>query len=232
MKKNHLTKTFQILFFSLFFLLISANAQANILEFYYDTVFSGYTPGGEAPWLTATFDDNAASSDYDVRLTLSTNNLVEGYENVAGWYFNLDPNIDTGGLEFQAVDTSGAIPNGIGFDTDAYKADGDGFYDLYFEFPPPPGSFTSKFTAGEKVIYDIRHSSVDLTALSFNFPSVEGGGEGTYLSAGHIQNIPTSCGSGWIGATTTVPEPLSSFLYVFGSFVLFGFRRIRNKFLT
>jgi hypothetical protein len=41
-------------------------AGAGILDFGYDIVFSGDTPGASAPYLTAIFDDTAAAATWDV----------------------------------------------------------------------------------------------------------------------------------------------------------------------
>ncbi len=90
-----------------------------------------------------------------------------------------------------------------------FKADGDGWFDIQFDFPPPPGSFAAKFTAGESVIYDIT-SSEAIDVFSFDFSSAPGGGNGTFRSAAHVQGIGRDGDdSGWIGDENVIPEPAS-----------------------
>ena len=188
---------------------------ATSVTFDLDIEFSGATPpAGTAPWISATFDD--VVSPGFVRLTMSANNLV-GTEFIDDWLFNLDPALDPTALTFAPISNAASVPNGISTGVDAFHADGDGKYDILFDFPPPPGTFTSKFTTGETVIYDI-NGIVGLTANSFDFLSAPAGGHGPFKSAAHIQGIGTTGNdSGWIapddgngGGPPTgspVPEP-------------------------
>lgn len=210
----------------------AGRVSAGILAFDYDIVFSGDTPGGSPPYLTAVFDDTAAAAGYDVRLTMSAMNLVVGVESVEHWYFNLNPTLDSTLLSFNAVDVVDSNPendkgqNGIYTGNNAFQANGDGTYDILFDFPPPQGQFDKKFTAGESVIYDIGYTGAEtLSASSFNFFSESGGGQGSFLAASHIQDTPGSEGSSWVGV---VPEPVSSVLFVIGGGIL-GLRIYRKK---
>lgn len=68
--------------------------------------------------------------------------------------------------------------------------------------PPPPGSSVARFTGGETIIYDLVYVSAS-SAVSFNFLSTMGGGQGSFTVAAQIQRINGS-ESGWIGP---IPEP-------------------------
>ena len=184
-------------------------AQTATLEFALDVEFSGATPpAGTAPWITAIFDDSWGG-DKNVRLTMTAGNL-SGEEFIDDWFFNLDDTLDVTQLNFVLVGTPGSTPNNIDTGKNAYKADGDGFFDIKFDFQNAAG--TGRFTTGETVIYDISYTSA-ITALSFNYGSAPGGGAGTYLSAAHIQGIGTDgLESGWIGTGTPVPEPTTMLL--------------------
>jgi len=96
---------------------------------------------------------------------------------------------------------------------DQFKADGDGLYDILFDFPPPPGDMASRFTTGETVIYDLTYiSPIDVS--SFDFLSAPDGGAGEFFTAAQIQSIgPGGNGSGWIGF---VPEPATGSLLALG----------------
>ena len=181
-------------------------ARATELSLPLDTVFSGDTPAGSPPWLTATFNDGGSAGT--VLLTMSATNLT-GSEFVDKWYFNLDPTLNSTQLTFTPVSGTGAT---VTTGTDFAQADGDGKYDILFDFAEAPPS--SRFGEGASSVYSISGIST-LTADSFDFFSAPGGGEGTFTSAAHIQAIPLddlldeSEGSGWIGSgeAKEVPEP-------------------------
>ena len=166
--------------------------------------FSGGTdPAGASPWVNITFDDSFGDAN-TVRVTIANTNIVANEFNSAV-YLNFDSSLDPTALSFTAVDNSASTPT-ISTGADAFKADGDGFFDILFDFPPPPGQPAAKFTAGEVVIYDIVYTSA-ISASSFDFLSAPGGGNGSHPAAAHIQGIAGG-GSGWIG----VPEPSLGFL--------------------
>ncbi len=208
-------------------------AIAGVISFELDTEFSGATPPeGTAPWATATFDDSFGGSS-TVRLTMSAGGLFDK-EFLSRWYFSFDPTLDPSKLSLTPVDITAVALSGFSFSTgvDAFKADGDGLYDILFDFPPPPGKFTSKFTAGESLILDLTYVS-PISASSFDFLSTPGGGHGPFKSAAHVQGIgPTDADSGWIapGDGVEVPEPTT--LWLFGAALLaIGFvaRRQRTR---
>lgn len=186
-------------------LLTTSLANASTLTIGLDIEFSGATaPSGPTPWLVAEFDDSFGDAN-TVRLTLTAPNL-SGQESVVLWYFNFDPSLDPTFLTFTVVDNSASVPNAILTGRDAFMADGDGRFDILFDFPPPPGGFLPRFTAGETVVYHIHYIS-PIDVGSFNFPNAEGSG---FESAAHVQAIGDGSQSGWVGNSTApahVPEP-------------------------
>jgi hypothetical protein len=197
---------------SILLLLPVSAAQALTISFDLDYEFSGATaPAGPSPWMTVTFDDSFGGAN-TVRLTIDNVGLV-GTESATGIYLNFDPALDATLLSFTAVDNSDSVPNAINTGTDAFMADGDGFFDIQFDMPPAPGAFGPRFSAGESIVYDLTYTSA-ITASSFDYFSVMGGGTGTYQAAAHVQSIGLAGeDSGWIGP---VPEPSTGTLLGLG----------------
>jgi hypothetical protein len=193
----------------------AAPSFAATLSFDLDTEFSGGdVPQGTPPFLTATFDDSFGGPD-TVRLTLSAPGLV-GSELVALWLFNFDPALDPTLLTFTPVSVGsindGATQKNTG--VDAFMADGDGLFDIQFDFPPPPGQQTARFMTGETLVYDLTYGGGNIDVNSFAFLSQMSAGNGTFFSAAQIQGIgPEGNGSGWIGF---VPEPSTGLLLGLG----------------
>jgi hypothetical protein len=189
----------------------AAPAGAAMLTFNYNYEFSGaQAPGGAAPWMTATLDDGGGTGS--VTLTISTGGLG-GNENVRGAYFNLNPALDPASLAFAYV--SGDVATSVQGSANAYKADGDGKYDILFEYPSGSG-----FDPGETSVYTISGIG-SLTAASFNFFSNPAGGQGVYLAAAHVQDT-TGAGTGGSGWIAPVPLPAAAWLLATGVAALAG----------
>jgi hypothetical protein len=201
-------------------------AHAATVTLGYDIEFSGArAPEGAAPWIIATFDDH--NTQGSVRLTVSTAGLTAG-ENIDSLYFNLEPTLNPTQLLFTYINSSTA-PSATSIQTgiDAYKADGDGKYDIKMGFPNGSG-----FDAGEALSYDITGIST-LTAASFKFLSQPAGGHGPYYAAAHVQNTKGvgTGNSGWIAPTeaafTPVPLPAAAWLLGSGIMMLAAYSRKR-----
>ena len=202
-------------------LLTALPAAAATLTLGLSVEFSGgVAPSGSTPWIEAVFDDSFGGPN-TVRLTLTATNLTGGAagESIGLWLFNFDPTLDPTQLSFTAVSNSASVPNGISTGVNAFMADGDGKYDIQFDFPPPPGSNAARFTQGEIVIYDLTYIA-PISASSFDFFSVESAGNGVYQSAAHVMRTGGGTDSGWIGT----PEPGTALLVAFGLIGL-GLRR-------
>jgi len=197
---------------------ISPSAPAATVVFPLVFEFSGaQEPQGVKPWGTATFEDMEGM----VLLTMANTNLVND-EFVAGWYFNLDPALDPTELVFLQTSKTGSLTDpSISTSVDAFQADGDGKYDILFEFDTssPGGTSENRFGAGESLTYKIS-GILGLTADSFDYLSAPAGGSGPFPTAAHVQGIGEGAeGSGWV----TTPEPSSAFLAIFGLVGVLGF---------
>ena len=180
----------------------SANASTLVLDFNHE--FSGSAdPLGSGSWLTATFDDGGSAGS--VTLTL-TSGLIDS-EFYSGIYLNFDDAQDVMDLEFNYV--SGDTASSIGLQQDAFKADGDGYYDILLSF----STSGNNFGAGETVVYDITLAGI--VASDFNYLSLPAGGHGPFTGAAHVQSIGEGSDSGWIA-----PIPVPAALWLFGSGLL------------
>jgi hypothetical protein len=202
-------------------------------------VFSGSaTPTGNQPWLTATFEDSASPSappgllPGQVKVTLSITGLVAP-EKVDGWYINVDDGhsqgtkgtIDPTTLSFSAPTKVGTFDDPtINLGTDKYKADGDGLYDIRFDFSTSNGH---EFGAGDSVSYIITGPAF-MDASSFTFFSAPAGGVGPFYEAAHILSIGQGGNSVWASPTdrpgNPVPEPSAIILGLVGGCAALGLR--------
>ena len=185
---------------------------ASGVTYQFDNEFSsGTPPAGVAPWITATIQNVNPGT---VQLTIANSGLV-GNEFVSGFYINLNTNFSPLNLSISYVSSvgnftipstgSGTIERG----TDSFKADGDGKYDVLFDFSTATGN---TFGAGESITYQISGIS-GLTADDFVYLSAPNGGHGPFYAAAHVQGIGADGSlSGWVepslGAQPIlVPEP-------------------------
>ena len=206
----------------------AAPAASATLDFGLDIEFSGgQAPAGPSPWVTASFDD-ATGDPTSVLLTIAAPGLMGGAngEYMAEISFNFDPVLDPTLLSFVAVDTLDIGATTVGTGANLFMSDGDGDFDIMFDFPPPPGTPAGRFTGGDAVTYEIFYAGGNIDVSSFDFFSDMGGGQGTFLAAAHVQNTTGagSGGSGWIGA---VPEPATAGMVAMGVIVLGCARRRR-----
>jgi hypothetical protein len=115
------------------------------------------------------------------------------------------------------------------------KADGDGFFNLWFDFST---STEAAFDGGERVMYDI----MGLTESSFGvLKSTKDNGDplpnsGGYYSAAHVQALPNDPhgeNSAWAGMNTDptnpVPLPPAAVLLGTGLLGLAGIHKIRKR---
>ncbi|EIM02205.1 hypothetical protein RHOFW104T7_11985 [Rhodanobacter thiooxydans] len=157
-----------------------------------NTVYTGITPDGSAPWLTAEFTSSVGSSTGTLVLTsrLTGPDFVQGLnsaKSAVGWAFYLNQALSSSGITCTAgaCAGNGALYNGSGFDT----ASVPGMFNLAFGW-----SSGSRFMAGDSATYDLTFAHL----LTGN-PFVENASG--WSSVAHVQGIigGADC-SGWIVA--------------------------------
>lgn len=200
--------------------LFALDVSAATVTFNYTESFGAVPPDGPAPYATATFDDMGGVGSVTLTMQVAaTVNLAD----VTAMYFNLDPSMDPTMLSFTR--DSGTGPSAANTDillgVDAFKAGGDGLYDILFDLPPSPGQQAARFNAGEDLVYTI--TGAGLTASSFNVFATPDGGFGPYLSVARFQDTGFDQeGSDWVGA---VPVPAAVWLFGSGLLGLVGVAR-------
>ena len=199
-------------------------------EYDLNASFAGAIPGGSAPWVVATFQNDGSAG---VILTISGTDLA-GSEKLDQIFFNVNPadGSSIANLDFSKLSSSGsfALPT-ITKGEDAEKSGGDGYYDVELAFATGKGVFQQ----GDSISYLISGIS-GLTASDFVYASTHGGGAGTYYVAAHI--LSTDGGeSAWVdpaggaiplSSTGAIPEPAFFGFYATAMAVVVAFRFKRS----
>lgn len=151
---------------------------------------NGTAPTGPAPWGTVDVTDSGKS--VLVTLSIANNNIGK----LSEWYLNFDPTKNVSKLRFSSVDTSDVLLWGADTGVNAFKADGDGTYDIRFRF----STAINTFKTGESLQFRISSKDgADLNPDDFDFVSV-GGAKGSFHTAAHVLALGGTCGaSGWVG---------------------------------
>src|SRR5262245_40770395 len=197
--------------------LAAPRALAADYVYQFNNAFSGSAPvSTNRPWIDAIFQTVTPGT---VRLTV-TNLTLSASENVDQVYFNLNTALKPANLTFTLVNESGLfkVPK-ISTGVNKFQADGDGKYDILFNFNSG-GTANTRFTAGESVTYYIS-GIPNLVAADFSYLSAPAGGAGPFYAAAHVQRIGNGTLSGWLSASAMtpllVPEPTTIALSLLAS---------------
>ncbi len=210
--------------------LLTSVAYSGQVDYQFNDPFSGTAPAStNQPWIDAMFEDVTPGT---VQLTVANLNL-SGSENVGGLYLNLNPTYDPTALRLSFLGGSGGFATPlVSLGQNAFKADGDGKYDVLFSFDEG-GTDATRFTAGEYMVCQIS-GIPNLSAADFACQSLPAGGIGPFYAAAHVQRIGDGALSGWVSATVVmdsslIPEPGSGTLLGLASAAGIVFSVIRRR---
>lgn len=214
-------------------LLFSAGARADMVTLEFNVSFGDTPADGGAPWVVATLASGADAPDVvpgNVLLTVTASPLL-GEADVTALYFNFSGAPDS--LTFVPVNTAAVSGYTILQEAqNAYRADGDGKYDIRIDLPTANTPAGARLSAGESISFVIRGAGT-LAASDFFLLSAPGPGEGNpgpFFAAAHIQSTgpyPFD-GSDWVAA---VPIPAAVWLFASALGMLgFAMRRRRASF--
>lgn len=180
-------------------------------------------PDLSGPWLTVATTNLGANQ---IQVDLTADRLSDP-EYVSEWFLNLDPALDPADLSVSASLLSGAfnvpVAASLLLAADAYKADGDGKYDIKVIFDSSDGMGT-RFTDGDSLRLTLTYTGVgSFNESSLIFPSAPDGGAGPFLAAAHINSTGLDdTGSVWVAA---VPEPSVAMNLLLAGGALLAIRR-------
>ena len=192
------------------FLVLAAHgtAKADTATFTDWVKFQG--AGAGTPALSVTIEDIAVNT---VSITMDATTLL-GSDKITEWYFNV-----TVGVGTSPVYSSGQNGSVLAA-SDTYKADGDGRFDILFQFPTSGDTFV----AGDMSVWTLTFAG--LTANHFSTLSAPEGGSGPFFSAVKLGNAFWAPGS--VNGETVevnVPEPGTLTLLGMGLCVAGVFRK-------
>ena len=164
--------------------------------------FSGST-GNTGGTITVNIQNIAGG----VRISIS-NNLVDPGAFLSALYLNTSvaPLASPLGTCVDCAATNGQTMT-FNFGLDAFKADGDGLYDILIDFSSVSGD---RLEPGEVITFDITSTTVGFTSDSFLVFSAPAGGHGPFRVAAHVQSLPN--GESDFITETEIPEPTSMLL--------------------
>ena len=197
---------------------------------YLNTVYTGYTPDGSSPWLTATYTPTSSTTGtLDLTSNLTQGDFVQGSNGVTGWAFYLD-----GTVTGVSCDSGTCPKNTYTTSSDINSGPVPGSYNLGFSWFGSQGwnIFAAGDTASFTLTFDsaISGNPFALNSASFYSYSHVQGISGNPTCSGYIVAGPgqTSTQLGSCSATN-VPEPAALGMFGFGALLIGVFVSLRRR---
>jgi len=193
-------------------------AQATSVTYALDYIFSPAT-GSVAPLGTVTLTDLGTAVKFDVQNQAGTGTKLDSF------YFNFaQGTINPDQLEFSNVSIGSSTYTTLlapttGTTVNELKADGDGYFDGKIQF-----AGNNFLGHNQTLSFQLSVVNQDLGVEDFHFFSLPGGGSGSYIMASHIQNMPSTGDSLWVGTVAVVPLPGALLFFGSGLMGMLGFR--------
>ena len=190
----------------------STPAQADVVEWKLDYEFSGSGATLEGGYVYVKLDDTATDK---VTLTLDPYEIPD-LSKFIGLYLNLDPEF-VGGISFPGIESVSPALVDYGYLQDSKQADGDGSFDIWFQWGPSDGGGATYTYLPPNSVVSITMTGTGLDVHDVEFLSAGGGNSPEGLPhAARIRALgPDQENSGWFTSDGSVPE--ASTLMLFGS---------------
>jgi len=206
------------------------DARAAMVTFNLDVPFGTILTPPDPPPVAIITDVSLPANTVQIQMMSNGANTDAGTQKIKEWYFNVSDAALADGLTDSSFSyfSGGPLEASIGVSVgdNAFKADGDGLFDILFTFPTSGDIFGT----GQTVIYDVTLSELTVADfVLFSSTDVPAGGEGPFLSAAHVLSIGVDETSQWVGA---VPLPATVWIMGSGLVALGAFARRRRPRIT
>lgn len=200
---------------------IPVTTQADVFIYNISNPYSAsVTPEGGTPWATITFQDTASNH---VQMSIDVPSSM-GTQFISQLNFNFDPSLTSLLNTLSITNTGGTAPDSIAApSSNAYDAGPAHGFDFEIQFETKN---SGRLTGGASSFFDI--TGTGLLSSMFNFTNDSG--QGPFVTAVHIQNIPEGQESTSVWASegsVEVPEP-TTYVLLASLLGAVGFLRYRR----
>jgi MYXO-CTERM domain-containing protein len=207
---------------------LAVPASAGTVVFELDTVISGDTPGGPAPYATMTFTDVGAGQ---VSGQFQATGLAAS-EFISELLFSIDPLVSVSSLSLGSYSTSGMfeLPD-VDVDLNDHNGIQGSRYDIELDFATSNSrGGVKRFTQGDSLSFLIESSDSDFDSSSFSvLVDRRNGGTNPYYNQMHIQGIAGGGSAKVSGGPTMVPNAVPTPSAAMAGMAMLGIAAFRRR---